>query len=223
MRSMTDPIGRVADTTLGGFAEALASEQATPGGGSAAAVAATLAASLTAMVVRLSLGRPRYEQHAELHGEALAASDVARVRFLQLADEDIAAYATYRAARRMAHGSAAEEEARVVATRAAARQAALIPLTVVQECHQQIDLVERLTGRTNSHVASDLEVAVLLLEGAARGAAANVSVNLAAIEDAGYAGAVSVELDQRLQQIQSAADRTRERISKGVERKPEGA
>lgn len=220
---MNDSMRPVADVTLGDFAEALASKQATPGGGSAAAVVATLAASLTAMVVRLSVGRPRYEQHAELHDEALAASDAARQRFLQLADDDMASYATYRAARKMAHETAAEEEARAAATRAAARQAALIPFTVVQECHQQIDLVERLTGRTNAYVASDLEVAVLLLEGAARGAAANVSVNLAAIEDDGYADAVSVELDQRLQQIQSAADRTRERISRGVERKPEGA
>jgi len=223
MWPMTDLTRRVADMTLGDFTEALASEQPTPGGGSAAALAATLAASLTAMVVRLSLDRPRYEQHAELHAEALVASDTARERFLELADEDVAAYAAYRAARKMAHGSEAEEDARAAATRSAARQAALVPLTVVRECHQQIDVVERLTGRTNSYVASDLEVGALLLEAAARGAASNVTANLGAIEDASYSDAVIAELDQRLQQIQSAADRTRERISKGAARKPEGA
>ena len=219
---MTDSTDRLADATLRDFAEALASERPTPGGGSAAAVAATLAASLTAMVVRLSLDRPKYQPHADLHAEALSASDATRGRFLQLADEDVAAYAAYRSARRMAHDTPAEDQARVEATRAAARQAALIPFTVVQECHQQIDLVERLVGRTNGYVASDLEVAALLLEGAARGAAANVWVNLGAIEDPGYTDAVTAELDQRLQQIQSAVDRTRERISKGVIRKPEG-
>ena len=50
---------RVTDATLGAYAEALASAQPTPGGGSAAAVAATLAASLTAMVV-VPAGRMKF-------------------------------------------------------------------------------------------------------------------------------------------------------------------
>ena len=60
----------VSEMTLGGFARALASEQPVPGGGAAAGVAAALGASLTAMVVRLSLDRPKYAEHAALHPEA---------------------------------------------------------------------------------------------------------------------------------------------------------
>jgi formiminotetrahydrofolate cyclodeaminase len=220
---MSDATVSVTDMTLGAYMEALASEQPTPGGGSAAAVAATLAASLTAMVIRLSLGRAKYEQHAELHAEALAASDTARARFLELADKDAEAYAGYRAARKMPHETEAEEEAREAATREAARAAAAVPLAAVEECHRQIELVERLAGRTNAYVASDLEVAALLLEGAARSAAANVMVNLDSIGDPGYSSAVTAELDQRLQLIQSASDRTRERVAHGGPRKPEGA
>jgi len=218
---MTDPDMRVSEATIGDFAEALASARPTPGGGAATAVAAVLAASLTAMVVRLSVDRPKYEQHVALHTEALAASDVARARFMALADADAAAYAAYRVARSLPHDTEAQEEARGPAVRAAAREAAVVPLTVVQTCHQQIDLVERLAGRTNLYVASDLEVAALLLESAARGAASNVIANLPSVADDGYASAVTAELAQRLQQIQSAADRTRERIAKGGLRKPE--
>lgn len=218
---MTESDARVAAATVGDFAEALASAQPTPGGGAATAVAAVLAASLSAMVVRLSVERPKYEQHAALHTEALAASDQARARFMALADADAAAYAAYRAARSMLHDTQAQEEARAEAVKNAAREAAVVPLTVVQACHQQIDLVERLAGRTNLYVASDLEVAALLLESAARGAAANVIVNLPSVGDDGYGSAVTAELSQRLQQIQSAADRTRERIAKGGLRKPE--
>jgi len=222
MRQMTDMTPSVAGATLEDFTKALASEQPTPGGGAAAAIAASLAASLTAMVVRLSLDRPKYADHADLHAVALDASDAARVRFLELADQDATAYAAYRAARSLPHGNEAEEQARTAATREAARQATVVPLEVVKACHAQVELVDRVAGRTNLYVASDLDVAALLLDSVARAAASNVRVNLGSIGDDGYANAVTAELDQRLQQIQSTADRARERVARGTLRRPEG-
>ena len=214
---------RVMDATLSEFTEALASAEPTPGGGGATALAGALAASLTAMVVRLSVGRPAYEQHAALHAEVLAASDSARLRFLGLADEDATAYRAFMEARRLPHDSKEQELRRAAASRDAARRAAIVPLTIVQQCHHQIDLVERLAGRGNANAASDLDVAALLLECAAKGAGANVTVNLAAVEDEGFADAALAELDQRLRQIQGATARTRERVRKGGQRRAEQA
>ncbi len=219
---MSDTTHTTASAPLGEFTEALASDQPTPGGGAAAAVAGALAASLTAMVVRLSLDRPKYAEHSALHREALDASDAARARFLALADEDAAAYAAYRSARQMPHETDAEEAARAEAARAAARQATDVPLAIVKACHAQIGLIERLAGRTNRNVASDLEVGALLLECAARSAGANVAANLDSVGDEGFAGAVSAELSQRLQQIQSTTDRARERVARGSLRQREG-
>lgn len=219
---MSAPTEPVAGQRLGDFLEALASDQPVPGGGAAAAVSAALAASLTAMVVRLSLDRPKYADFAELHREALAASDATQARFLELADEDAAAYAAYRAARSLPKETDAERATRETATRDAARVAAKVPLEVVRTCQAQVELVDRCAGRTNLYVASDLEVAALLLDSAARAAAANVRVNLPSIEDEGYASAITAELDQRLQGVQSTADRARERVAKGTLRKPEG-
>lgn len=219
---MTAPTDPVSAQRLGDFLEALASEKPVPGGGAAAAVSAALAASLTAMVVRLSLDRPKYAEFGELHSTALAASDAARVRFLELAEEDATAYAAYRAARRLPHETQAETDAREDATRDAARIAASVPLEVVRAVHAQVELVDRVAGRSNLNVSSDLEVAALLLDSAARAAAANIHANLPSVGDAGYASAVSAELGQRLQQIQSTADRARERVARGTLRRPEG-
>lgn len=219
---MSAATGPVADQRLGVFLEALASGEPVPGGGAAAAVSAALAASLTAMVARLSLDRPRYAQFGELHAAALTASDAAMVRFLELADEDATAYAAYRAARSMPRETDAQKDTREAATRDAARIATKVPLEVVRACQAQVELVDRCAGRTNLHVASDLEVAALLLDSAARAAAANVRVNLPSIADEGYASAVTAELDQRLQQVQTLADRARERVAKGTLRRPEG-
>ncbi len=220
---MSDATHMTASASLAEFTGALASEQPTPGGGAAAAVAGALAASLTAMVVRLSLDRPRYAEYSALHREALDAADAARAHFLALADEDAEAYDTFRSARRMPHETEAEDAVRAEATRAAARQATDVPLAIVKACHAQISLVERLAGRTNLNVASDLEVAALLLESAARSAGANVAANLGSVGDEGFAGAMSAELSQRLQQIQSTTDRARERVAKGSLRPPESA
>jgi formiminotetrahydrofolate cyclodeaminase len=218
---MNDLDRRFAEMTLDAFTESLASDSPAPGGGAAAAIAASLAAGLTAMVVRLSIDRPRFAEHAPLHAEALAASDAARLRFLELADADAAAYASYRDARRLPHETEAEEEAREEATRAAARSATQVPMDLVKASHAQIELVDRVVGRSNRHAASDLEAAALLLECAARLAAANVRVNLDAIGDESYAHAVTAELDQRIQQMQSSAERIHERITKGASRPPE--
>jgi formiminotetrahydrofolate cyclodeaminase len=215
--------GSFADTTLGGFTEALSSVAAVPGGGSAAAIAAALGASLTGMVVRLSQGRPAYERFAPLHEEGLAVADAARLRFLELADQDAIAYQAYMDARRLPRDHPEAEMRRASAMREAARDATTVPLSIVQECHTLAELNERLAGRINVHAASDLDVSALLVDAAARGAAANAVINLEAVADGGFADGVLAETDQRLRQIQKATARTREQLRKGRLRRPEAA
>ncbi len=215
-----EPFG---DMTVEGFTAALASGQPVPGGGSAAAVTASLAASLASMVVRLSLERPAYEAHALLHRVALLDSDAARARFLALADEDAAAYAAYREARRLPRATAAEISSRDAATRTAARSSTAVPLALVEACLHQIELVERLVGRTNPHASSDLDCAALLLEAAARAAAANVLVNLPAVGDEAFADEARILVEEHLRQVQSATARIRDLLASGRLRDPEPA
>ena len=214
---------RFAETTLGAFAETLASEAPAPGGGSAVAIAAAFGASLTGMVARLSIGRPRYEQHQTLLTEAVGSTDDARDRLLALADEDAAAYTRYLEALRLPRDTPEDELLRASTARDAARTAVDVPLSLVQECHRLVDLAERLAGRSNVSAASDLDVALLLLEAAARGAAANVIANLPATQDEGYSEAVLAEVDERLRQIQGTSARTRERVRKGAPQRSKSA
>jgi len=176
---MEEPAELTAEMTLADYSEALASAAPVPGGGSVAAISASLAAALGSMVVRVSLERAAYQGHAALHEEALGKTEAARRRCLTLADEDAAAFSAYLAAQRLPKEPRDKAIHRAAAIRDAARGATNVPLAIVQECHRLAELIERLAGRTNAHASSDLDVAALLLDAAARGAAANAVANRA--------------------------------------------
>ncbi len=210
------------ELTLGEFSEVLASAEPVPGGGSASAVAGSMAAALLAMVSRLSSGRPKYEAFAATHERALKVGEAARARLLYLADEDAREYAAFGAARKMPRETEDEQRARDEATRVAARGASEVPLAVLRECARVVYEVEAMAGRSNLNAASDLEVAARLATAAARGAAANVMINLPMVGDESYSGGMSAEVADLLENIDRATAATSERVAGGALREPEG-
>ena len=219
--AMSETSGSFSDLSVGGFTEALASAAPVPGGGSAAAIAAALAASLAAMVARLSADRPRYAPYMKTHARALEAAEGARLALLRLADEDARAYAAFGDARRLPKETPEQASARDAAVAAAAVTAAQVPLEVVRRCHALVHEVESLAGRSNLNAASDLDVAALLAQAAARGAAANVIINIPSIDDKHSTGAMLAEVEARLHEIDSAVARVHGQVRSGNLRGPE--
>src|SRR6266699_2746882 len=78
--------------TLDGWIDELAGGAPAPGGGSAAALAGTLAAALVAMVARLTIGRKAYAGVEVRAKEILSEADRVRAELRRLVDEDAAAY-----------------------------------------------------------------------------------------------------------------------------------
>jgi glutamate formiminotransferase/formiminotetrahydrofolate cyclodeaminase len=200
-----DQPGPFGESTIREFSDRLASSDPVPGGGSACAVVASLAASLVAMVARLSLDRPRYAEHRELHERAIVAADRSRVRLLELADEDAAAYAAFGAARKFPRETLVEKSKRDNAIARAALLASEVPLEVCRESVAIIELAMKLAGRSNVNAASDLDVAVLLARASLDGAGANVRVNLPALDDESVASRLDVELQVLLERSTLAA------------------
>jgi len=203
------------------FTTALASAEPVPGGGSASAITAALAAGLVAMVAALSEGRPRYEQHSRLHAEARAAGQGLAERLLALADEDAHAYARFAAALKLPRETQEQARARAAAMQAAARGASEVPLRCVEACLEVVAAAERLAGRSNRNASSDLSVATLLAEASARGAAANVLVNLPSLApDDPFGREASQQVDGLLQELHRLAEATRSAVLSGTERDP---
>jgi formiminotetrahydrofolate cyclodeaminase len=214
----TDPY---AELTLERFTEALAAAEPVPGGGSASAVAASLAASLLAMVARLSLDRPKYAAYDATHRRALTAGDAARARFLALADEDAAVFRTFAVALKLPRESEHAARRRKEALDVAALGAARVPMETVRLCHSVASELEAMAGRSNLNAASDLDVGALLCNAAARGAGANVVINLESVPNAPESGPMLAELKGWLDAIEESAARTHEQVAAGTLRAPE--
>ncbi|HEY8438120.1 MAG TPA: cyclodeaminase/cyclohydrolase family protein [Candidatus Limnocylindrales bacterium] len=212
--------GSFRDLALGEFIDELASSTPVPGGGSASAVAASLGAALVAMVASLSAGRPKYAEHAALHERSLEVGRRLATRFLDLADEDATAYGRFADAMKLPKDSDAERELRRAALSVAARGAAEVPLATVEACLELVAAAESMVGRSNMNAASDLDVAALLGEAAARGAAANVLINLPAVDDEVYVGEMTARVMGLLASIEELAAAAHAGVRSGDVRDP---
>jgi glutamate formiminotransferase / formiminotetrahydrofolate cyclodeaminase len=168
------------------FSDAVAEPTATPGGGSVSAYAVALAASLGQMVAGLSRKKKSQLRHvdqlSEHHDELRRAADA----FHQAIDADAASYDAVMAAFKLPHGDGAETAKREETIQQASKGAAEVPLQVAERAVALLARLVQLETIAAASMKSDLKVARLMGEAGARGAIANVEINLDGIRDEAY-------------------------------------
>lgn len=157
---------------------ALSSSAPVPGGGSAAAIAGALGASLVSMVAALTAGRAGYEAVDATVRSIGAEAAGLRDRLLDLAGRDSDAYDAVMHARRLPKETDDQKAARKAAMGDAFVLAATVPLQTAQTAEQVLQLAARIAPIGNPNAASDAGVAAQLASASIRGAILNVRINL---------------------------------------------
>jgi methenyltetrahydrofolate cyclohydrolase len=174
------------DQPVSEFLASLSAGHAAPGGGSAAALAVALGASLCAMAARLSA-----QQLSGLDIEFLVAeAERLRGSAASLIQADAESYRGVVAALRDQPGAEPaatgqlmdpDAEHRRLRIDAALSEAATIPMEVLELAAQTARLAARLAADGNPRLRGDAITAALLAEAGARAAAVLVSINLATL------------------------------------------
>lgn len=188
------------------FLDELGSAAPVPGGGSVAALDGSLAASLLAMVCRLTIGKKGYESAQTEMQVILERVQALDQELRQQMESDIDAYAHVIQAYGLPKSTEPEKTARTEAIQAALKHASEVPLHVAELCSEVLDLAQPVAEKGNKNAASDAGVGALMAEAGLRGAALNVRINLAGIKDLAFVAKYRVRISEL---IASSVERKR--------------
>ena len=155
------------------FLVEMASRKPIPAGGSAAALAGSLAAALLTMVGHLT--------DTERGRVITVEAEAIRQRLERLVDEDASAFWDFFKA------TGSEKET-------ALKKATLIPLETATLSYRVLELASEIIRACRKSVITDAGTAVLLAEAAVHSACFNTATNLNSIQDAHFKGMVDTKL-----------------------------
>lgn len=197
---------KISEQSIQGFLDDLASQSATPGGGSAAAVMGGLAAALVSMVCNLTVGKPKYAA-VELEMQKVRdRAEILRDQLTALIAADITAFDRLMAAYSLPKQSEVDIQVRSQSIQDALKEATEIPLQCVGMCAEIIGLCRTAADKGNIGVVSDAGVGVMAAYAAVKSAALNVYVNTSALKDRQFAEQKLAELNVILVGIEVKTD-----------------
>jgi formiminotetrahydrofolate cyclodeaminase len=201
--------------SLDDFLGSLAADTPTPGGGTAAAVAGAMGATLVEMVAALTLSKEKYASSHEAVRPIAEAARAARAELTRLAREDSEAYDQVVAARRLPRESPEDKAQRARRVAQANAHATQVPMRTARAAVRLLAALPELVEKGNPNAVSDAGSAALLLEAATESALLNVGINLSGIEDAAFVG----QMQRETADLQTEAQRLRDQILAAVRRR----
>lgn len=182
------------------FADVLASDAPAPGGGSVAALCASLSISLSSMVYSLTVGKKFFNEYDESvqnkMKEFLVVSNELKDEFLHLMDVDTEAFNKVMAAFKMPKETDEEKAIRSAKIQESYVEAMEVPLSVAKKTYTVFEYLEFAANYGNPNAASDAGVGALLALTALESAILNVRINLGSIKNAEITAKAAKECDE---------------------------
>ena len=175
------------------FLDAVARPTAAPGGGSVAALAGALGASLGAMVAGISRKKKSQATFAEALTEALAEFQTASKLLAESVDRDAASFELVLAAQKLPKETPEERQRRDESIQAALVEAVEVPLEIARKAAEVFERLGQLEALSSPSMLSDIRVGRLMAIAAVRSAIENVDINLAAVTDTVFVARIRSE------------------------------
>lgn len=165
------------------YLDDLAAKKPAPGGGSAAALSASIGVALMSMVANYTVGNKNYKGSEERVADILVKVQNARRQFQELVDGDVEAYNKLSRAMKDLKGKTDELQE-------AYKEALEPPFETAKLAGECMKLCRELAECGNKNLITDTAIAAIMLEGAFFSAKFNVYVNLKCIKDMSYVGSI---------------------------------
>jgi glutamate formiminotransferase/formiminotetrahydrofolate cyclodeaminase len=192
---MESPEGKLAEVARP-FLDAVAAPSATPGGGSVSAHAAAMAAALGQMVAGLSRKKKSQILHVDKLSDQLEKLRETGETLTKAIDRDAKAYDAVMAAFKSPEDSAEAKKRREQEIEKATKAAAEVPMEVAELATALQERLVQLESMAAASMKSDLQVARLMAVAGAKGALANVEINLNGLKDTEYIAAMRKRVDE---------------------------
>ncbi|MDP2891969.1 MAG: cyclodeaminase/cyclohydrolase family protein [Bacillota bacterium] len=186
------------------FCTELASSAPVPGGGGASALGGALAAALASMVAELTAKSQKCEA---VHGDMrrlIGEAGTLRGKLLALIGEDARAFAPLAAAYKLPRDTDEEKAARRAVLESALLDAVKPPLAIMQCAREVLVLLNEAKEKGTRMALSDVGVGALFAAAALRGAALNVFINTALMEDRQKAAGIESECNAYREDMEKA-------------------
>ena len=177
---------RLVTMSLAALADETAAESPAPGGGSIAAAVGALGAAVGTMVANLSAHKRGWDDRWEFFSDYAAQGQRHKDALLALVDADTAAFNRIMAGFGLPNKTEAEIAARRAAIQEATKGAIETPLRVMEEALASMDVLEAMVREGQPSSVTDAGVGAACARTAVLGAALNVQVNAADVEDAAF-------------------------------------
>jgi formiminotetrahydrofolate cyclodeaminase len=197
-----------ASASIAQFLDEAAARRPAPGGGAVSALVGALAASMGEMVLNYSIGKKDLEPYRGEFESALKELTNARRLLVQLVAEDQLAFEAVTAAKKLPDGSPERADRLPAAVLAAIRVPEAMGATAVGI----LQTVDRVAGRANPYLLSDLAVCADLAMATARCSVHNVRANLGDVPDPADRQHIEATIDQILSHAVTLIQRVGPRI-----------
>lgn len=199
-------MSEIKDKSIQVFLDELASKNATPGGGSAAAIMGAQSAALTSMVCNLTIGKPQYAEVETQMQALLLKAEALREKLTGLIKADVDVFNKLMACYGLPKATDAEKAVRSEAIQNVLKEATEVPLACAQACAEAIELSRVAADKGSLGVISDAGAAAMSAYGGLKSAALNVYINTGSLKDKAFADAKLAELEAILKGTDNAVE-----------------